>query len=161
MLYNIDKMNDGEKFKKALMQQQIYFINEPPVNYQLKQKTVLRNWICKTIQAEKKHLIQLNYIFCNDDFLLQLNKKHLNHNYFTDILTFDNSDTKKAVEGDIFISIDRVRDNAKTLKTLLREELNRVVIHGVLHLCGYKDKTSLERQKMRSKEDFYLNELNK
>jgi len=143
------------------MQKQIYFINEPPVIYQLKQKTILRSWINKTIQAEKKQLAQLNYIFCSDDFLLKLNQKHLNHNYFTDILTFDNSDIKKEIEGDIFISIDRVRDNAKTLKTLLHHELNRVIIHGVLHLCGYKDKTQLEQQKMRTKEDFYLKELEK
>jgi len=143
------------------MQKQIYFINESPVTYRLKQKTILCNWIYKTIQAEKKQLIQLNYIFCSDDFLLKLNQKHLNHNYFTDILTFDNSDTKKEIEGDIFISIDRVRDNAKTLKTLLHHELNRVIIHGVLHLCGYKDKTQLEQQKMRTKEDFYLKELEK
>jgi len=141
------------------MQQQIYFINEPPVNYRLQQKKILRNWIYSAIQAEKKQLIQLNYIFCTDDFLLKLNKKHLNHNYFTDILTFDNSDINIEIEADIFISIDRVKDNAKMLKTLLSQELHRVIIHGVLHLCGYKDKTKTEQQNMRTREDFYLKRL--
>jgi len=141
------------------MQQQIYFINEPPINYQLKHKTILRNWVINTIVAEKRQLVQLNYIFCNDVFLLALNQKHLNHDYYTDILTFDNADTKKEIEGDIFISLDRVRDNAKTLKISFKQELHRVIIHGVLHLCDYKDKSLVQQQKMRAKEDWCLAEL--
>lgn len=141
------------------MKQQIYFINEAPVNYQLKHKTILRKWIINTIEVEKKELLYLNYIFCNDKFLRLLNQKHLNHNYYTDILTFDNSDTKKEIEGDIFISIDRVRDNAKAFCTALTHELYRVIIHGVLHLCDYKDKNTAQQKKMREVEDYYLRKL--
>lgn len=142
-----------------MMQKQIYFINEPPISYQLKHKTTLRKWIGNTIEIEKKQLTQLNYIFCNDSFLLSLNQKHLNHNYYTDILTFDNSDKRKEIEGDIFISIDRVKDNAKTLCVSLKQELYRVMIHGVLHLCGYKDKSKTQQKNMREMEDFYLSDL--
>jgi len=141
------------------MQQQIYFINEPPINYKLKHKTILRKWINHTIESEKKQLTQLTYIFCSDEFLLELNQQHLNHDYYTDIITFDNSDNIKEVESDIFISVDRVRDNAKTIGCLLHTELHRVIIHGVLHLCGYKDKSLTEQQKMREKEDLCLEKL--
>lgn len=143
------------------MKKKIYFINEPPINYQLKHKTILRKWIVASIEAEKMQLTHLNYIFCNDAFLLALNQKHLNHNYYTDILTFDNSDTKKEIEADIFISINRVQENAKTLCISLKQELYRVVIHGVMHLCGYKDKSAAQQKNMRAMEDFYLEELTK
>jgi len=143
------------------MPQQTHFINEPPINYQLKNKTILRKWVVNTIQNERKQLIQLNFIFCNDEYLLGLNQKYLNHNYYTDILTFDNSDKKIEIEGDIFISLNRVRENAKINKTNLLNELARVMIHGVLHLCGHKDKSTSQQKNMRAKEDFYLKKLAK
>lgn len=97
----------------------------------------------------------LNIIFCSDAFLLELNIKHLNHDFFTDIITFS-FNSGKEVSGDLFISIDRVKDNAKVLSAEFDEELERVIYHGVLHLCGYNDKTDEDKVVMRLKEDFYL-----
>ena len=94
-------------------------------------------------------------VLCSDNFLLELNKKHLNHDYFTDIITFSYT-TNNHISGDLFISVDRVEDNARNQKLFFENELERVIYHGVLHLCGYNDKTPEEIKEMRSKENYYL-----
>lgn len=95
-------------------------------------------------------------MFCSDEFLLQINREYLQHDYYTDIITFDLSDPGGPVRGEIYISVDRVRENAKDLGTTLRKELLRVIFHGALHLCGYKDKTRQEQARMRDLEEKYL-----
>lgn len=110
-------------------------------------------WIKKIIETEGFELIELSYIFCSDEYLLNINKEYLNHDYYTDIITFDNSEAEKSIEGDIFISIDRVKENASGLKIDFEVELKRVLAHGVLHLCGFGDKTEDEIKLMRKKEE--------
>ena len=105
---------------------------------------------------EGKIIESLIYVFCSDKYLLKINQTFLNHNYYTDILTFDLSKTSKIIEGEIYISVDRVKENSKELKININLEFLRVIFHGVLHLCGYTDKTKLQKQKMRKKEDEYL-----
>ena len=130
---------------------------EEDITYKLKHKTALRQWITQTIHAEGYKLKELSYIFCSDSYLLQINRQYLNHDTYTDIITFDNSDTDKMITGDIFISIERVRENAAKFNISETDELHRVIIHGALHLLGYTDKTPVTKQKMTQKEDFYLN----
>jgi probable rRNA maturation factor len=113
-------------------------------------------WIKTAVSKEKGAVLELNYIFCSDEYLLSLNQGYLKHNTLTDIITFDYSNSKKAIEGEIYISVDRVLENSKKLKTPFNEELDRVIIHGVLHLCGYKDKAAADKSRMRKKEDTYL-----
>jgi probable rRNA maturation factor len=119
-------------------------------------KTNLRKWLKTSILNEGKKLKELNLIFCSDDFLLDINKKYLGHSTYTDIITFDNHQREGYIEGDIFISIDRVRENAAKYKITERDELHRVMIHGVLHLLGYKDKSPADKELMTSKENQYL-----
>lgn len=128
-------------------------------NYQLKQKRMLKEWIRATIAAEGYGLEELNFIFCSDAYLLRMNQDYLQHDTYTDVITFDNSEALKTIAGDIFISIDRVRENAAGLSVTTREELCRVMIHGTLHLLGYKDKTKAAKTLMTQKEDFYLSAL--
>jgi len=130
---------------------------EEDITYTLKQKTAVRNWVTETIQAEGFKLKELNYIFCSDSYLLQINQQYLDHDTYTDIVTFDNSDIAKTITGDIFISIDRIRENAAKFGVTEANELHRVIIHGALHLLGYKDKSPADKKKMTLKEDFYLN----
>lgn len=113
-------------------------------------------WINHTIDTEGCELSNINYIFCSDEYLHQVNVDYLQHDYYTDIITFDNSEEEGLIEGDLFISIDRVEDNAVQQKTVFHVELKRVIIHGVLHLLGYNDKTDEERNLMREKENAYL-----
>jgi probable rRNA maturation factor len=134
----------------------IHFFEEG-ITYKLKHKTALRQWISQTIQAEGFKLKELTYIFCSDSYLLQINQQYLNHDTYTDIITFDNSDMEKVIVGDIFISIERIRENAAKFSITETEELHRVIIHGALHLLGYKDKSPVTKQKMTQKEDFYMN----
>ena len=110
------------------------------------------HWISRVIESEAAFLGTINYIFCEDEYLLKLNQKHLNHNNYTDIITFDYSDGK-VVGGDIFISTERVADNASIFNKTFQEELLRVMVHGVLHLIGYNDKTNEEVIVMRNKEE--------
>jgi len=110
------------------------------------------HWINRVIKSEDAFLGNINYIFCEDEYLLKINQKHLNHNTLTDIITFDYSD-KLAISGDIFISTERVRDNAGIFNKTFQEELLRVMVHGVLHLLGYNDKTNDELLLMRNKEE--------
>lgn len=113
-------------------------------------------WINQTTRKEKSEVKEINYIFCSDSFLLGLNQDYLEHDTLTDIITFDYSISKKALEGEIYISIDRVSENAFKFKRDFEEELHRVIIHGVLHLAGYKDKKPSDKAIMRKKEDTYL-----
>jgi probable rRNA maturation factor len=123
--------------------------------YKISDKLKIRNWVKKIVELEKKSLGTINYIFVSDEYLLKLNNESLKHDYYTDIITFDYTENSM-ISGDLFISIDRVIDNAKQLNVLFIDELHRVMIHGVLHLCGYGDKSSKEEKIMRSKEDFSL-----
>jgi probable rRNA maturation factor len=116
----------------------------------------LKLFITKLFITEKKKLQSLNYVFCTDDFLLDVNKRYLNHNFFTDIITFELAGKGQPTVGEIYISTDRVKDNANKLGCSFKEEIHRVIFHGVLHLCGYKDKTVAEQKKMREMEDKYL-----
>jgi rRNA maturation RNase YbeY len=133
----------------------ICFFNEE-ISFNLKNKTIIRSWINQTIIQEKHQLEELNFIFCSDNYLLKINKEYLNNDTYTDIITFDNSSLPHEIIGDIFISIDRVKENAKSFDTTFINELNRVIIHGVLHLLGYKDKSKNDKALMTQKEDFYL-----
>ena len=114
-------------------------------------------WIKNTIKKEQKETGEISFIFCSDDYLLSINREYLDHDYYTDIITFDYVD-QDLISGDIFISIDRVRENASEYKVSFENELNRIIIHGVLHLLGYKDKQANEKKLMTSKEDYYLND---
>jgi probable rRNA maturation factor len=132
--------------------------NTIDVDFALKNKKAIRSWIQSTIESEGKEFDFLSYNFCSDTYLLKVNKKHLNHDYYTDIITFDLSEGK-IISGDIYISIDRVKENSAASLSKFHVELCRVIIHGILHLCGYKDKSKKDAAMMRGKEDFYLSIL--
>ena len=121
-------------------------------DFELSDEAAISEWISKVILSENKSEGEINFIFCDDDYLLEINKQHLNHDTLTDVISFDYS-LGNELSGDIFISIERVADNAKDFKVSFTEELNRVMIHGILHYCGYKDKTEEDEQIMRNKED--------
>ena len=118
----------------------------------LTNEAVFSNWIEDVITSESYVLGEVNYIFCNDEYLHKINLEFLKHDTLTDIITFDNT-VGKTIYSDIFISVERVEDNAKDFKVTFEEELKRVIIHGVLHLCGYKDKSEEDAALMRSKEN--------
>lgn len=126
------------------------------VDYRLNNQPAVAKWINDVIIAEGNKLIELNFIFCSDEYLYKINVEYLNHETYTDIITFDNKEKEGELEGDIFISIERVRDNAEQLKLPIEEELHRVIIHGALHLMGYNDKTPEEQEAMREKEETCL-----
>jgi probable rRNA maturation factor len=140
--------------RKQLHSVHFYF---EKVGLTLKERGKLKVFINSLIAKEKKNLNNLNYIFCNDNALLKINRKYLDHNFYTDVITFDLSSSREEILADIYISVDRIRENAKSLKLSLKEELHRVMLHGLLHLCGYNDKTEVQRKLIRKKEDFYLN----
>ena len=127
------------------------------VDFTLKDRKKLKSFINSLIVKEKKNLDHLNYIFCSDKALLEINRKYLDHNFYTDVITFDLSSSPKEILADVYISVDRIKENAKSLKLSLKEELHRVMFHGLLHLCGYNDKTEPHKKLIRKKEDFYLN----
>ena len=123
----------------------------------LKDRNKLKPFVSNLFKKEGKKLERLDIIFCTDEYLLQINKDHLTHDYYTDILTFDLSPSKEtAIVGELYISIDRVKDNAKTHAVSFRNELHRVIFHGSLHLCGYKDKKKDDISVMRKMEEKYL-----
>ncbi|MEX0636026.1 MAG: rRNA maturation RNase YbeY [Ferruginibacter sp.] len=123
----------------------------------LPNRIALKKFIQKLFDQEKIEVQTINYIFCSDEYLLRLNIEHLNHNYFTDIITFDLSASKKAPKiGEVYISVDTVCQNAQRFFTTNQNELHRVIFHGALHLCGYKDKTPKEKILMKNKEEKYL-----
>ena len=133
---------------------------EEDITYKLKHKTAVRQWITETIQAEGFKLKELTYVFCSDTYLLQINRQYLDHDTYTDIITFDNSEIANTIVGDIFISIDRIRENAVKFNSGEANELHRVIIHGALHLLGYLDKTAEKKKIMTGKEDHYLSQRN-
>jgi len=126
------------------------------IKFTLQHKTKLRNWISTTINQNNTKLISINYIFSSDELLLEVNKEYLNHDTFTDIITFDLSTEENQIEADIYISIERIKENAAKWNSTFCDELHRVMIHGVLHLLGYSDKSEGEKQEMRLKENHYL-----
>jgi rRNA maturation RNase YbeY len=124
-------------------------------DFSLSNESQISDWLTKVCQDEGKTLSEVSIIFCSDDYLLDVNQKHLEHDYYTDVITFDYSEGPD-VSGDIFISIDRVEENANSFGVQTNEELHRIMVHGTLHLLGYTDKTASAKEQMTAKEDFYL-----
>jgi rRNA maturation RNase YbeY len=122
----------------------------------LKHRTRLKQFITELFEREEQGLTNLQYVFCTDDYLLQINEEFLKHDTYTDIVTFELSDDPDVTEGEIYISIDRVKENAEKYEVTENYELHRVIFHGALHLCGYKDKSKKDEVLMRQKEDEYL-----
>jgi rRNA maturation RNase YbeY len=135
----------------------IAFLTED-ITFELKEKLKHKAWLKEAAKAEGFRIGELNYIFCSDDYLLDINQKYLGHDTLTDIVTFDNSEDPKMIEGDIFISIERVQENALKFDTA-ESELKRVMVHGLLHLAGYKDKDKAQKELMRNKENEYLKNI--
>lgn len=132
---------------------------EEDISYSLENPSLIIDWLNKIAQKHQVQIRSLNYIFCSDQYLLEINREYLNHDYYTDIITFDNSEASNEIEGDIFVSIDRIEDNAASHGTIFQEELHRVIAHGLLHLLGYMDKTAAEKKLMREKEEACLSLL--
>lgn len=130
-----------------------FFEDKPQQDYNEKN---LINWLRHVAVTEGKELLEINYIFCSDEYLYDINVKYLSHDYYTDIITFDNSEETAQLEGDIFVSLDRVANNANDLGETFHVELRRVLVHGLLHLIGYDDKTPELKKVMREKENAYL-----
>jgi probable rRNA maturation factor len=124
-------------------------------DFNLNNRSGLKKFIESLFKKEGRKLSAINYIFCSDKRLLEINKQFLSHDYYTDIITFDLSESDD-VQAEIYISIDRVRDNSKTLGISFKSELHRVIFHGALHLCGYGDKTKKQEEEMRNRENFFL-----
>ena len=127
------------------------------IDFEFKGKLINNRWIKFVAESEVRRIGDINIIFCSDNYILDVNMKYLQHDYFTDIITFDYCEDD-VLSGDLFISIDSVKDNALFYGTEFSEELNRVIVHGVLHLIGYDDHTDSEQKTMRSKEDYYLSQ---
>ena len=136
----------------------IHFFTED-LSYTLKKKTMLKAWIKSVIEEEGYALEELNFILCSDEYLLRINQQYLNHDTYTDVITFDNSEELKMIVGDIFISLERIQENAREFKHTVADELCRVMVHGTLHLLGYKDKGKAAKNLMTEKEDYYLASL--
>ncbi len=135
--------------------------NIQDIKFTLKNKTAIKQWITSVVIKKKRKVGELNFVFCSDEFLLGMNKQYLNHNKYTDIITFDYSKEDKTlpIAGDIYISVDRVRDNAAKFNVAFEDELHRVIIHGTLHLLGFGDKTKAAKEEMRKQEDAALRSL--
>jgi probable rRNA maturation factor len=178
---NVKKIERKSKTPIFAPMSSISFFSQD-IRFTLKNKTKLRLWLHSVTKKESRstagQIAELNYIFCSDEYLLALNKKHLNHTTLTDIITFDNSvhgprsivhnqaatnpkpwtvdSGLSTLSGDIFISIERVKENAQTYTVPFEHELHRVMVHGLLHLLGYKDKKPADKAQMTGKEDYYL-----
>lgn len=139
---------------------EINFFSED-VDYTLADEEKIINWLLDTIEKEQSDLDTINYIFCSDEYLLDINRTYLDHDYYTDIITFQHQSEDEPILSDIYISIDRVKENAKDLNLTFDLEMQRVIIHGLLHLLGYSDKSKTDQALMRAKEDSYLSLLNK
>lgn len=125
------------------------------INFTISEEDAVAKWLQKVCVSEGKNLSEISYIFCSDDYLLDMNRQYLNHDFYTDVITFDYCEADD-ISGDVFISIDRVSDNAKKVRVAEKDELHRVMVHGLLHLLGYHDKEASDKEQMTSKEDFYL-----
>lgn len=132
-----------------------------PRPFSLSGRGGLKHFIAGIFRSEQVRLGSVHYIFCTDEFLLEMNNQYLGHNYFTDIITFNLAEKGEAVAGEIYISVDRVVENARDLRLTFKEEMLRVIFHGVLHLCGYGDKTKAQEKEMREREDYYLRKYSK
>lgn len=130
-----------------------YFFED--TNFKFNRRRLTSQWLKFTAESEIKRIGQVNIIFCSDNYILDINQKYLQHDYFTDIITFDYCEGK-TLSGDLFISVDTVRENAIFYGTEFDHELNRVIVHGLLHLIGYDDHSEEDQKTMRSKEDYYL-----
>ncbi len=128
------------------------------IDFELKNSTHVFDWIHSVVTSYQKNISEISYIFCSDEYLLNINREYLNHDYYTDIITFDNSSDEDELIADLFISIERVQDNATTYNVSFEDELHRVMIHGVLHLIGFADKTDEDEKIMRQTELQHLNE---
>ncbi|MFD2999849.1 rRNA maturation RNase YbeY [Pontibacter toksunensis] len=137
------------------MELPIEFFSED-IDFELNNPDQVSEWIATVIAQHEQELSNLTYVFCSDDYLHQMNVEYLDHDTLTDIITFNNADEEGIIEGDIFISVDRVRDNSETLGTSFEDELHRVIIHGALHLLGFRDKSKEEERLMRKQEDSSL-----
>jgi len=135
------------------MSVQFFFLHE---SFNLRKRKALKSFIEFLFSNEQKVPGEISYVFCSDEFLLNVNRDFLNHDFYTDIITFDMSSNKKIINGDIYISIERVKENAKKFSVSIDKELHRVIFHGALHLCNYKDKSNKDKIKMRSMEDKYM-----
>jgi len=129
---------------------------EEDIAYKMRNKIKVKQWIKAAIVEEGYKLDELIYVFCSDEYLLNINQQYLDHDTYTDIITFDNSEEEGVITGDIFISIPRIKENAAKFFVSEIDELHRVIIHGALHLLGYTDKTAPAKKKMSLKEDYYL-----
>lgn len=132
----------------------IFFSQE--IQITLSNRNKLKLFIERLFETEKQQMVSISYVFCSDSALLDINQRFLKHDYYTDIITFNLSNDPLVIEGEIYISVDRVRENAQKLGVTLKEEFHRIIFHGALHLCGYKDKTNPEKNKMTKTEDKYL-----
>jgi rRNA maturation RNase YbeY len=137
----------------------INFFSEK-IRFKLANSKKTTSWVKSVIKKEGAKLNSLNYIFCSDEYLRDVNIQYLKHKTYTDIITFNYNSSAKEIEGEIYISVDRIRENAEKFKVDFKTELHRVIIHGVLHLIGFNDKTKTEKSLMREKEDTYLSLLN-
>ena len=137
------------------MRSGIYFFCED-ISFKTPPIRSTRSWLNQVAASENRSIGSLNYIFCSDPYLLQINRDYLAHDTLTDIITFDNSESGAVIEGDIYISIDRVLDNADKFQVTFNQELHRVMVHGLLHLLGYRDKSVNQKKTMRKKESLYL-----
>jgi len=137
-----------------MLQNKILFFTEDNT-YRIRKKRILREWLFEVIGAESKRVGEINIILCSDEYLHKINLEYLNHDTLTDIVTFDSTEDN-IISGELYISIDRIKENAKKFSTFTMNELHRVIVHGVLHLCGFGDKTEKEKELMTSKENFYL-----
>ena len=140
-------------YAKIVLKMIRYFCED--IIFEFKNKLLNNRWLKFVASSEVRKLQNINIIFCSDNYILDVNMKYLQHDYFTDIITFDYCEGN-SLSGDLFISIDSVRDNAAFYGTEFADELNRVIVHGILHLIGYDDHTDEEQKIMRSKEDYYL-----
>ena len=148
MLTNSEIMTTAKKTKIH------FFSHDIPTS--LKNTTNLKHFIESIFKRERQKLDSINYIFCNDKVILEINKKYLNHDFYTDVITFDLSPDKKAISAEVYISIERIRDNAKQLGLSIKSELHRVLFHAALHLCGYNDKKKKDKEMMRKRENELL-----
>ena len=134
----------------------IYF-HYPEKRFQLTNRNQLKDFLHRMAKKEGRRVETINYVFCNDEYLLNVNREYLDHDYYTDIISFELSEKGAPILADIFISIDRVKDNSVAFKTSFKKELLRVIIHGMLHLLDFNDKSEAQQKKMRKMEDYYLN----
>ena len=142
-----------------MAKEKIHFFSEE-IDFKLKSKKDIRDWLQAVCLEENKKLVSVNIIFCDEARLLEINQEYLNHDYHTDIITFDYAETPGTIEGELYISIDMVTHNAELLKISFESELNRVIVHGILHMIGYEDKSVQKEKEMRDKENYYLLMLN-